>query len=36
MSLGYDEFIAPLVKSVQELSEMVKLLQNEIKILKVK
>lgn len=34
MTLGYDEFIAPLVKSVQELTSIVELLQNEIKILK--
>ena len=32
--LNYSEFIAPLIKSVQELTQMVKDLKNEIEILK--
>lgn len=33
-SLGYDKFISPIIKSIQELSNMVKLLQQEVNTLK--
>ena len=34
LSLGYDEFIAPMVKAIQELSQQVKTLQEEVERLK--
>jgi hypothetical protein len=33
-SLGYDKFISPIIKSIQELSDMVELLQEEVNTLK--